>query len=163
MSDFDEMCTDTDSVIKASYFTSNSFWSWVEGMEFRKIPVTGLRIRCMKEGGGGDLVEDAVRQGCPQCKRLWETSGLKESLQVVNWKEKRLNSEVCFGMYGCFGAHANLTFFMKDSRLTLLLLGCEAAKMYAFMDGISKVLSIRMLDLIFYHALCQPHVKTFLL
>ena len=160
MADFDEMCT--DSVIKASYFNSNSFWSWVEGMEFRTVPVTGLQIRCIK-GVGGDLVGDAVRQGCPQCKRLWDTSKLEDSLQEVNWEEDLLDSKVCFGMYGCFGAHANLTFFMKDSRLTLLLLGCEAAKMYAFMDGISKVLSIRMLDLIFSHTLCQPHVKSFLL
>ena len=102
-------------------------------------------------------MEDVVRR-CPQCMEVWESSGLQDSFQNVIWKANVLNSKVCFGMYGCFGAHANLTFFMKDSSLTLLLLGCEAARNYSFMDGVSKILSIRMLDLLLSNAISQGKI-----
>ena len=33
---------------------------------------------------------------CPQCKTLWDTYKLEDSLQEVNWEEDLLDSKVCF-------------------------------------------------------------------
>ena len=75
---------------------------------------------------------------CRECVEVWERSGLRDSLQSVQWGAEFLESQ--------------------DPRLALFLMACHTAKQYTFMDGISKILSIRMLDLILSNGLCQMHL-----
>ena len=77
--------------------------------------------------------------GCSRCLRVLEQSGLKSALEVVHWREDLLESE--------------------DPRLSLLLMACESAKRHAYMDGVSKVLSLRLADLLLW-SLCPQHAKT---
>ena len=64
-------------------------------MEFRLVPVTELKIKCIKGGGGISLVGNS-RRHCPQCKKTWDNSKLEDSLQEINWEEDLLESKVCF-------------------------------------------------------------------
>ena len=144
-------------IVKASSFRQKCFWTWAKGADFLTIPFTGTKIRCVLEN-----LENLVVDPCRECVEVWERSGLRDSLQSVQWGGAELLSQVCFGIVRLFwSTAANLTFFMKDPRLTLFLMACEAAREYSFMDGVSKILSIRMLDLVLSHGLCHTHVRSF--
>ena len=125
-------------IVKASSFRQKSFWTWAKGVDFLTIPFTGTKIRCVL-GVLEENLED-VDVPCRECVEVWERSGLRDSLQSVQWRGAELLSQ--------------------DPRLTLFLMACQAAKDYTFMDGVSKILSIRMLDLVLSHGLCHTHIRS---
>ena len=93
MSTSDEDLDTLDSVIRASKFESTqSFWSWVKGIEFASIPITKNRIRVKEDGN--HLEDEVVGPCCPDCKTAWDNSGLQASLQGVVWKANVPNSQV---------------------------------------------------------------------
>ena len=125
-------------IVKASSFRQKSFWTWAKGVDFLTIPFTGTKIRCVL-GVLEENLED-VDVPCRECVEVWERSGLRDSLQSVQWGGAELLSQ--------------------DPRLTLFLMACQAAKDYTFMDGVNKILSIRMLDLVLSHGLCHTHIRS---
>ena len=72
------------TIIKAHYFRRRSFWTWAKGADFLTIPFTGTKIRCVEEKN----LED-VDVPCRECVEVWERSGLRDSLQSVQWGGER--------------------------------------------------------------------------
>ena len=144
-------------IVKASSFRRKSFWTWAKGADFLTIPFTGTKIRCVLEENLEDVDVDVP---CRECVEVWERSGLRDSLQSVQWGGSRAPEPGVFWYCKDVLEHMLTFFFMKDPRLTLFLMACEAAKEYSFMDGVSKILSIRMLDLVLSHGLCHTHIRS---
>ena len=68
-------------------------------MDFDTIPLTGIKIRCVR--AEEENLED-VGQPCKECMEVWERSGLRASLQSVQWRAEFLESQVCFGIVRMF-------------------------------------------------------------
>ena len=84
-------------VVKASSFRQKCFWTWAKGADFVTIPFTGTKIRCLLLENQENLVDP-----CRECVEVWERSGLRDSLQSVQWGGAELLSQVCFGIVRMF-------------------------------------------------------------
>ena len=54
------------------------------------------------EVGLRDSLQNLVVDPCRECVEVWERSGLRDSLQSVQWGGAELLSQVCFGIVRMF-------------------------------------------------------------
>ena len=87
-------------VVKASSFREKCFWTWAKGADIVTIPFTGTKIRCLLENEENH--EENLVDPCRECVEAWERSGLRDSLQSVQWGGAELLSQVCFGIVRMF-------------------------------------------------------------
>ena len=139
-----------DVEYRATHFARNDFWAWVHGATFSLGPYTGLGegVRVvLEETEGWEGVEDL----CMHCAEKWHKSEIQSSFEGVVWNTSKKTA---------IPAKARATDRVKRTQYEEAFIEAfYTAANYGFMDGIMRLLAVRLLDVVIYGGLCDVHRK----
>ena len=80
----------------SSFSNIELFWAWVKEASFTPLPVTPESREVVVEV---NMVEGRsighLGQGCPDCGKVWEDSGVERTLSSIKWEEE-VDTQVMF-------------------------------------------------------------------
>ena len=130
-----------DVVYKASHFCRHDFWECVEGASFSIAPYTGLGEGVRVVLKATEVCERGEEDICTHCAERWRNTNIKTAFEGVVWT-------------------SNIAAAEKISQYEVALIEAfKTAAGYGFMDGVMKLLAVRLLDVVVHGGLCDAHKK----
>ena len=131
-----------DVVYRASHFCRHDFWEFVDGACFSIAPYTGLGegVRVMLTAPEVcERVKEEIM--CTHCTDRWKSANIKAAFAEVVWT-------------------SSIVAAPKMSPYELSFIEAfKTAALYGFMDGVMRLLAVRLLDVVIHGGLCDVHKK----